>query len=85
MNEAQARLLGEPRSEMRGDASRAEAVVKDCFDNYVFAFDVVIDGKRKVRNAHAMVSVMNGMDACVFCKRVECRTRFMSQCVPTGH
>ena len=81
MNEAQARLLGEPRSEMRGDASRAESVVENRFDDYVLAFDVVIDGKRKVWNAHAMVSVVNGMDACEISKGVECRSEVRHEVV----
>ena len=65
-------LLGEARPEMRGDASRAEAVVKYRLYDDVFAFDVVIDGKRKVRNTHAMVSVVNGMDSSESRKGVKC-------------
>ena len=75
MNEAQTRtvclLIGKPGTEMRGDAGRTEAVVQNRLDDYVFAFDIVIDGERKVRDAHAVMSEVNGMDADELGERIE--------------
>ncbi len=67
MNEAQTRmdcwLFGVLGAEVCGDASRAETIVQDGLYNGIVAFDVIIDGKREMRDAHAMVPKVHGVYA----------------------
>lgn len=48
---------------MSRDSCWTKTVVKYSFDHGIFAFDVVVYGKREVWYAHAMMSVANGVDA----------------------
>ena len=59
------------RTEMSGDSCRAESVVKYGFDHGIIAFDVVVNGKRKVRNAHAVMSIAKRVDSRKLRKVVE--------------
>ena len=58
------------RTEMRRDPRRTETVVKNGLYDRRFIFEVVVDGKREVRDWHAVVAVMLRVDAGVSFKIV---------------
>ena len=56
---------------MSRDSCWTKTVVKYGFDHGIFAFDVVVYGKREVWHTHAMMPVANGMNASKFSKIVK--------------
>ena len=54
-------ILGMFTPKMRRDASGTEAIVEDCFYDYVVSFDIIINGKGEMRNTHSMMSIKNRM------------------------
>ena len=57
---------------MCGDSCWTESVVKNGLDYGIFAFDVVVNGKREVWNAHAVMSVAKRMDPREFREVFKC-------------
>ena len=55
-------ILGILRSKVSRDSSRTEAIIKNGFYDYIIAFDIIIDGKWKMRNTHSKMSVKHRMD-----------------------
>ena len=55
-------ILGILRAKVCRDSSWAEAIVKNGFYDYIVAFDIIINGKREMWNAHSKVSVKYRMD-----------------------
>jgi len=66
---------------MRSDAHGTEAIVKDGLDDRIFVFDVVVDREGKMRYAHTMVTVDDGMNAGMVGESRECLSNAIHEMV----
>lgn len=64
-------ILGILRAKVSRDSSWAESIVKNGFYDYIVAFDIIINRKREMWNAHSKVSVKYRMDPRYFRKLCE--------------